>query len=232
MSGPEQPARYAGPPFRWPVIAVLAASFLLLGLIARGPNTLRIDLRISEWVQGFDGPFGEALAVFGNSLGYTPGAITFVIILSSILAITRRHRELRFMVFVLLGRLIASRLKDAFASPRPDASEVPVFGTFDTFGFPSGHVTTATVTLGAIAFVLAWQFPDQRIRVAILVVWGAGVAISAWARIWHGAHWFTDAIGGALVGVTVVLVAANLSASVIQHRATGPQQSPPRTPAR
>ena len=104
-------------------------------------------------------------------------------------------------------------------------------GSFEALGYPSGHVTTAAVTLGSIVWLIPRLLPAFDMRVPLIAVWAVGVAAAAWARIWYGAHWFTDTVGGALVGTVIVLVAANLSAIVTARRAHGTQPAPTRTPA-
>jgi undecaprenyl-diphosphatase len=224
---PPRPALTAN----WRVVAMLALGFVLLALAARGPSTHAIDLRVSDWVQQWVGPFGESLAVAGNALGYSATAVVLLAIAWVGLALLRRRQELWFLLFLVVGRLAATVLKELLDSPRPTADEVTVVGSFDTWGFPSGHVTTATVTLGATAWLMQRLLPAYDLRMPLLMAWAIGVAIAAWARIWYGAHWFTDTVGGALVGTVIVLVAANLSAIVTARRAHARQPAPTQTPA-
>lgn len=45
------------------------------------------------------------------------------------------------------------------------------------------------------------------------------VTLTGYARVWVGAHWLTDTIGGTMIGATIVLVSANLSALIAPRRA-------------
>jgi undecaprenyl-diphosphatase len=194
----------------WTVIGVLVVAFVLLALAARGPNTLDIDLTVAEWVQQWDGPVGETIAIVGNFLGGSTFGFSLLAVAWVGFAILRRRRELWFTLILAIERLFATQLKDLFDSPRPIASEVTLRGTFDHWGFPSGHVTTATICLGAIAWTIARFVPGIDLRL-LGFLWAAGVAMTAWARIWYGAHWFSDTVGGALVGVVFVALASNFS---------------------
>jgi undecaprenyl-diphosphatase len=215
----------------WSTVGALAIAFVFVALASRGPNTLEIDLRVSTWVQRWNGPFGENLAVVGNALGYSTAAVVLLAIAWVGLALLRRRQELWFVAFLVIGRLTATGLKELLDSPRPASDQVIVVGRFDEWGYPSGHVTTAAVTLGAIAWITQRFLPDSNVRMPLLIAWLFGVAIAAWARIWYGAHWFTDTVGGALVGAVIVLTAANLSALVTSRRARVKQPAPTRTPA-
>ena len=103
----------------WRVVGVLALAFALLALATRGPTTLGIDLRVSGWVQQWNGRFGESLAVVGNALGYSTAAAVLLAIAWVGLALLRRRQELWFVLFILIGRLAATELKEMLDSPRP-----------------------------------------------------------------------------------------------------------------
>ena len=65
--------------------------------------------------------------------------------------------------------------------------------------FPSGHTLVALVCLGAALLLVrrrptVWQW--------LLVL--AADAVMAWALLWQSAHWLTDVIGGALLGVATL----------------------------
>ena len=232
---PAKPApairRCHGLKFSWWVVGALAVAFVVLAALAQGTNTLDIDLRVSEWVQRWDGAIARSIAKLGNFLGDRVFAVSLLIVAVVVLGATRQVRDLWFVVLITAGRLAALPLKGFFDSPRPNASQVEVAGFFSDFGFPSGHVLTSALTLGAIAFLLACRTPRRDLRLALLAMWFAGVSLTAYARIWYGAHWFTDTVGGALVGAAIVLVAANLSALVMAHRTRARQPTPGRTPA-
>jgi membrane-associated phospholipid phosphatase len=232
MPAPEEARSGYDPPLivPWPAIGILAVAFILLALAAQGPGTFSLDLEVAAWVQQWVGPVGEGLAIVGNFLGGSAFAFTILAIAWVGFAILRRRRELWFTLILAIERLCATQIKDYFDSPRPIASEVTLRGTFDHWGFPSGHVTTATICLGAIAWTIARFAPGTDLRL-LGVLWAIGVAMTAWARIWYGAHWFSDTVGGALVGVIFVALASNLSFGLTRaDRATPWRQPPGKTP--
>lgn len=71
----------------------------------------------------------------------------------------------------------------------------------DTPGFPSGHVVAAIVFWGLLAVDLDRGTAAQRIASAVGVV--IVVAIS---RVLLGAHWVEDVLGGAIIGLALLLV--------------------------
>ena len=87
-------------------------------------------------------------------------------------------------------------VKELVSEPRPDASLVYVGFPHDNLSFPSGHVVGIT-----LVFVLAFAFAPRMsgsslVVAAIRVFCVAFVGCVGLARIWLGAHWPSDALGG------------------------------------
>jgi len=223
------PASTRGPEiaFSWWAIASLVVLFAALGYIAHGWNTLRIDLSISARVQSFDGQLAEPIAWFGNWLGERSLAIVLLAMAWLGLALLKQRRDLWFVALVATGRLIANPLKSWFDSPRPSAAEVEIARVYDGLGYPSGHAMTSAVVVGAAAIIVARRTQGRVARWLLWGCWFVGMTMTAFARIWYGAHWFTDSLGGAIVGIAIVVVAANLSETIVRE-APDARPAPPR----
>ncbi|HEL3780220.1 TPA: VTT domain-containing protein [Stenotrophomonas maltophilia] len=73
------------------------------------------------------------------------------------------------------------------------------------FGFPSVSVTMATITFGFFAVLIAREMPG-RTRVWPYLVSGIVVSLIGFSRLYLGAHWLSDVIGGMLFGTFWLLV--------------------------
>lgn len=113
-------------------------------------------------------------------------------------------RQLRPAIAVALAGATAwassHLLKEWFDRPRPTAGELqrPLRELASGNGFPSGHaaVSTALVVVLVAAVTLrrpAWTWP---VVVAALTV----AVMTSLARIYVGAHWPLDVVGGAVLG--------------------------------
>ena len=74
----------------------------------------------------------------------------------------------------------------------------------ESFSFPSGHMTNTTVVIGTLGIFLACTFQGvwRRLTIITTIALISCVGIS---RIYLGAHWPFDIIGGLLLGGTFVM---------------------------
>ncbi len=203
----------------WGAAAVLLLlSALLLSVVAAGPNTLGLDLRITHAVQSLDSGLPLHIAALGNALGSTAGIASVALALGVVLAASRRWWDVALVAAALCLTRANWLLKHAFSSPRPSAAEVDVRDPATFYGFPSGH-TSATVLLVGVALVLLWPLlRSMRLRAAASVVGGVVVIGVGFARVFSGAHWPSDVLGGVLWGVLGVWALVTLRLAV-QRRA-------------
>lgn len=227
---------HSGPPQEeltvpWWIIGGLAVVFAILGVVAAGTNTLAIDLEVTERLQTFDGRTARFLGWLGDHLGGTKTVLSFLAIVLGAAALLRSMRDAVFLGIAAILRLLATYLKGVFDSPRPTIDQIDLTRAYESTGFPSGHATTAALLMGTLAFMAARRTDRSWVRWGLVALWVTGIATTAFARIWHGAHWFTDTIGGAIVGLIIVLVAANVSAITMDWRSSGPRTARSQTPA-
>ncbi|MFF0744735.1 phosphatase PAP2 family protein [Streptomyces sp. NPDC004111] len=78
--------------------------------------------------------------------------------------------------------------------------------------FPSGHAMTAAVSFGLLLWLLRLHGAGRAARTALLVVGAVSVLGVGLTRLYLGVHWFTDVLGGWLLGAALVLLSAALYA--------------------
>lgn len=186
---------------------VLAIFATVLGIVSAGINEHRWDISFARWIQRWEGSLGEALYSIGDMLGTTSlaAAITGVALIIAI--VMKRVQISLFLFLVLLLRLAGILLKPLFNSPRPTADNVRLLETFDGTGYPSGHSMTVAM-VAAMLVIIAWKYlSDTRMKWTISFVAVVALILVGWSRVWSGAHWPSDVLGGWSYGIALVLVA-------------------------
>jgi undecaprenyl-diphosphatase len=99
---------------------------------------------------------------------------------------------------VLLGETLSRTLKFVIDRQRPAfhyREPPPLMHIPHTDSFPSGHAATSF----AAAATLARFVPRRWIAVALYVL----AALIAWSRVYVGAHYPLDILGGAVLGLLI-----------------------------
>ena len=118
--------------------------------------------------------------------------------------------------------LLSSVLKAAVGRARPPAASA--VGHFGGLAFPSGHAMQATAVWGMVAVLIVRQFRRRTLSVTA----GATAALVGTSRVYLGAHWLTDVLGGWVLGAIWLVVVATVVDRVYGRPGpTSGDQAPP-----
>lgn len=114
----------------------------------------------------------------------------------------RRDRAL-VMIASLAAAPLFFVLKEFFHRHRPATLYAQSLG-IHSYSFPSGHATMSFSVLLTLAYLLSMRLPRvwSRVVTLVLIIIVLGIGIS---RVYLGAHYPTDVVGGWLVGGLVLL---------------------------
>ena len=169
----------------WPPIGV--AAMLLLGWVV-GKGSTPVDV----WFQQYrDSPTARL------ALATSPWVLVVLLVVVLLVALYRRRWRLAAATALapLVGIAFVRMLK-------------PVFGREKGGGlaYPSGHVTTLVIVWGLVVLVAGCAWWAISIAIAAILLGMVGVGITF--------HYFTDTVGGLLLGSAIVCVAALTSGHV------------------
>jgi undecaprenyl-diphosphatase len=185
-------------------LALLAVAGWALGTIVQdvivGDDAARLDRPVLDWFVSQRRPWITTTAQGVTALGTSAFLIPLVIIVGAVWWGRRRTvRPLMLLGAAYLGSELLFRSVKALtgrARP-PDALAVQ---HFCGLAFPSGHATQAAAVFGMLAALAAAALPSWRHKVAAWVVALVVVATVGATRLYLGAHWLTDVLGGWALG--------------------------------
>jgi membrane-associated phospholipid phosphatase len=106
---------------------------------------------------------------------------------------------------VLVGQVLKIGVKDLIERPRPAPETVRVLDDAkEIYSFPSGHTVHYTVFFGFLWFATFAFVKPSALRWPLLVLWTGLILGVGLARIYLGAHWVTDVLGGYLLGAAIL----------------------------
>ena len=146
------------------------------------------------WIQAlqkiFRGSFFDSFFLLWNYVDSLPFSIALIVFFWFF--VDRRVGIRLFYLFVL-SSILNHILKNYFQSPRPCQID-PSIGslTFSSWGFPSGAAQTAAIVAGVV-----WiEFKERTIQYLGIIF----ALLLCLSRVYLGAHFFSDILGGLCVG--------------------------------
>lgn len=198
---------------RWAAMAAFVCFLIVLAVVETNGWVAKTDRRVESSAIRFYfdhlrfARWAQRVTKLGDPLRLAP----LVIAAAAACAWRRRWREAAFVAVVpAVGGVLNRVAKLVVGRHRPQS--LKQLARFHGNGFPSGHAMGSTVVFGALLLVL-WPRLTTWARVV-----GAGVvvaivgAVSA-SRVYLGAHWPTDVVGGVLLGTAWVLACGALLVS-------------------
>ncbi|WDZ84600.1 phosphatase PAP2 family protein [Micromonospora cathayae] len=216
----------ARPPLLVPLSALVGFLLLTIMVLTDWPPLERADRAVSEVFRAYgDRHPGliSALRILTDVAATVPFLVTGLVAALTLLLRGRRPAAVFCATVTTVVPVLWGLGHWALSHPRP----VDGFVTVQSNGFPSGHTSNATAAALAAALLLwPWLARTGRI-VTVLVAAGFALFVSL-TRVALLAHWPADVLGGWLLALVVVPLAAYAVRPGTGVTASGP---PERTPA-
>lgn len=185
----------------------LLIAFIILSCIVFFLPLEYLDIHISEEIQEKQTPNLNTLMIWLSWFGRTSVSVVMVGITSLIFFILRFKKEAVLMVSTLFSGILGLGLKMLINRPRPSKDLVVLLEETKYQSFPSGHVLFYTVFFGAlILIILHLKKIKYKVKLFLIIICLSTIFLGAVSRVYLGAHWFTDVLGGFILGVFCVLI--------------------------
>jgi membrane-associated phospholipid phosphatase len=192
------------------VMAALLIAFVLLLFAIRGAGVQHRDLTITLALQRYRSPLLDTVERFftdvGNFSVIAPMAVPLAI------GFWRQGRRWTafFLVLSLLGHPLNMAIKLIAARPRPSADEdgIAVIMRASGTSFPSGHAMASLLFYGLLAYFAYVLIRHHRRRVIAAALLAMVPVLVGVSRVYVGGHWFSDVVGGWIVGLFFLIAFA------------------------
>ncbi len=181
------------------LLAIGWAWFALLVTVWMRGEPLALDLSLYRAMYELRNPLADRLMAGLASIGdwevLLPAA---TLTLAWLLWRRRWIAAVHWVAALAFGLVLTTGLSRLVDMPLPPTAP-------SGFGFPSVSVTMGTIAFGFFAVLIARELPG-RSRVWPYMVSGLVVALLGFARLYLGAHWLSDVVGGMLLGIVWLLL--------------------------
>ena len=184
------------------LILICTLSFVMLAILAHFYPYFAIDLFISQKIQSIHLPglysFMWLISLPGNT-NFLP--YTLAIILTTLLVIRHRLGIITSLIGVALSVSISAILKFLVHRPRPSDTLISVFDRLKDLSFPSSHAMSYSLVLGFLIYLTQKEIKSMVLKRALTVIFSLLIILVGVSRLYLGVHWFSDVIGGYLLGI-------------------------------
>jgi undecaprenyl-diphosphatase len=194
--------------------------FAALAIVVSTSDTLSVDQSVLTWVGEHR---GTAVTSAMRTVTWL-GSATVLYPATLVLALHWWRRDRDWQAGAMLAASLAGStvlyniFKRVIERPRPPAQDA--LGTYTHSAFPSGHATQCMAFFGML-LVLAFLAGRARLRLWAIAAAAVVLVVGA-SRIYLGAHWFTDVMGGYALGGGWVslLTAVGLTTTLVRRHGT------------
>ncbi len=194
-------------------VLILATGWLFLGVVedvVAKDTLVQVDLAVFHFLQQLRTEAIDRVMIAFTGMG-SVGVLLPLAVTVTLWLVWRRswHTAVYWVGVAAFGEVLVQLLKFTLGRRRP----LDLYTGVELFSFPSGHAVVSTVMLGFLAFLLSRRQTMQT-RLIIAALAGLYVALVAFSRLYLGAHWLSDVVGGISLGVAWV----SILAMVYTHR--------------
>ena len=188
-------------------LLVVGGAWLFFGVledvISRDPLVV-VDVQVFHLLQMLRGPHTDGVMVAITELGDAAVLLPLIVTVLAWFVVRRLWLSAAYwMGTIAVAQLLAGVIKLALHRPRPLA----LYSGVQQFSFPSDHAVMSTVVYGFAAWLLLRRAPTAWQRTGGTAA-ASLIALIGFSRVYLGAHWMSDVLGGVAFGVAWVALVA------------------------
>lgn len=184
------------------ILVLFILAFTTLSVFIAAHPILPFDIKVSLLIQKFQSAWLDKTMLAISFFGELPYSLLSVLVVAAIFYWQKFRREALFITLILFSSLIILGIKNIINRPRPTTFYVRLVEVNRFQSFPSGHVLSYVLFFGFLIVLMRTlkNIPTATRQIVTAISLFLVVMIAP-SRIYLGAHWFTDTVGGFLLGV-------------------------------
>lgn len=183
----------------------MTAVVATLSVLIRLRATYDLDLRATKALQRFERPWATRLAKWATWMGNSLTVILLCLGFGVIAVVNRAGEAAVLAALSLIALPLNAIVKNLVDRQRPGEKEAKIHpGPRWGYSYPSGHSMGSAAFYGFLAFLLWMLVPHWPARVALCTIFGVLPVLVGLSRVYLGAHWLSDVVGGWAGGLFVV----------------------------
>lgn len=181
-------------------LILIGSTWLFFGIledIISGDPLVRMDVAIYQALQDLRTGPSDTIMLVVTELGDTVVVLAITVAVLLWLVWKRNWRTAAYWLGAIAGAsALNTAIKITLHRSRPNEL---LYSGWSSFSFPSGHSTVNFVLYGFLAFLMGYELrATWRLPLAFSAL--SFALLIAFSRIYVGAHWFSDVIGGLAFG--------------------------------
>ncbi|MBC7409791.1 MAG: phosphatase PAP2 family protein [Arcicella sp.] len=189
------------------IITTLIVGFISLSYFVLITPPSYIDMHISEEIQERQNGTLEAIMKLVSWFGNLPQSLVIVIFAAILFFLFKLKREAIFTLLTLLSGVFSSSLKLLIGRPRPTENLVRIIEKAKQQSYPSGHTLFYTVFFGFLIIAMGnLKHVNKVLKFAVISFSAGMIFLIPISRVYLGAHWFTDVLGGFILGIVYLFI--------------------------
>lgn len=135
------------------------------------------------------------------------GGVAFIV-LAGVLIFMFCKKNRWFVTFDLVGvTVINQAIKHIVRRPRPNVLRLV---EEDGYSFPSGHSMVSMAFYGIIIYLVYKNVTNKYLKWTLITLLSLLILSIGFSRIYVGVHYFTDVVGGFLLGLAYLIIYINI----------------------
>ena len=182
-------------------LLIVIVAFGWLTALAYSKPYLELDVPLTRAIQSIQNPWILELLSAMTWVGMPPQSnVVFGLVILGLFLVGLRLEALGTLLAALGSFGLWYHLAPLINRPRPTPDLVHVTQQLPFGGFPSGHVVNLTSIFGFLFYLVLVHARPGWGRRLVLALLALPVLTIGFARIYAGAHWPSDVLGGYLLG--------------------------------